>query len=202
MHKVTPYKPKVRLIGNGKSQEIIEFENYDEFLDWVSRDFIRNRIVNKFKKVHFKETRTVTETEKDEEWWELSLGRWPFRDEVIKPRYVLRDEFGSMISVNEAYHDYCVKKSIERKYQHNWTSDIPYTYRKDPVPDGWGTHYRGGNGCRTPKLTQELRRNCAEPEFTRGRRTKRYLPDTWIDNISPSTDYIKNWKQSRKTQWK
>ena len=42
MHIVDRYDHKIRLISNGKPQNIIEFTNYSEFVGWVCKNY-RNK---------------------------------------------------------------------------------------------------------------------------------------------------------------
>ena len=135
MYNVKPYEPKILLISNGKPQNIYEFENYNEFLDWASFEFIKYDIVDKFSKGNVWELSTL-------HWREcraMNDSYWGYRPEGIIS-YIVRDEFGSVYSINEIKHDYFNRREelkrtgkIKRPY---WARRFnhPYEFRKDPVP--------------------------------------------------------------------
>lgn len=195
MYTVIPYEPKIKLISNGSPQEVHEFSNYTAFLDWCSIGFIQGRIVDKHSKGTAWDLATIRDRQNHYYW------------DVFKPIcYIVRDEFGSMFSINEIEHDYYARRQelkrlgIIRRPRWFMRYEHPYEFRKDPVPT---TGKRGGYRVyRHPKTTQELRRNGYEPEYSRGRRRKGYLRNSWDDILRSSYRERKNWKRNRKTQWK
>ena len=78
---------------------------------------------------------------------------------------------------------------------------VTVRFRYDPVPCSGS--YRCGNFYRGIKTTQELRWNYAHKDFTRGKRRKKMLPNTWDD--LPRNDYRdRSWKSctKRRKQYK
>ena len=61
-----------------------------------------------------------------------------------------------------------------------WKSSIKCRFRIDPIPGTRG--YRGyGTYFRRMKTTQERRMFFAYPDYTRGKRNMRNLPNSWDD---------------------
>lgn len=208
MYTIKPYETKILLISNGEPQDIYEYDSYDKFLTYIHAHFVSSRVVNKFKKGSKEDTWTTDELELEFGHallrYELKYERDYINGKYVKSTlYIVRDEFGSVISKKEILHALKIKDHelyLERIKKHKrwgWYSHVPYEYRKDPVPGVSNSHWGGHRKLRT---TQELRRNCGEPEFTRKRRTKRYLPNNWWD--LPTTRKGNSWKHYRKTQWK
>ena len=73
-------------------------------------------------------------------------------------------------------------------------------YRFDPIP-GTGNKYRN-KYYRHIKTTQELKWNFVYSEYTRSKRTKRYLPSFWDECIR--NNHSKSWKDctKRRKQYK
>lgn len=72
-------------------------------------------------------------------------------------------------------------------------------FRCAPVPHT--RHYGHSSYYRRMRTTQELRRNCWEPKFARGKRRKKYLSNAW-DDLPKSRRARYSWKNQRKEkQW-
>lgn len=182
MYDIPQYKPRIRLIKNDR--EVFEYENYDEFIEAMNYWFVEDHVVTTFK-----------------DWPEKYMRIWSRAGEEII-RYIVRDEFGSVITKNDILEDIRQKNRARRT---EWCLRREnFIYRHSPVPYTGSRRYRRyfKNYYKKPKTAQELRWNEAYKEFIRGKRTKNWLPTAWEDKARSDIRTRKNWKSSRKTQWK
>ena len=87
-----------------------------------------------------------------------------------------------------------VAETWRRKYHY-------FCYRYDPVPfTGRGSRLYH-NIWRHPKTTQERRLSFADPEFVRGKRSSRNIPNCWDDWYRTDLDN-RSWKKNKvRKQW-
>jgi hypothetical protein len=188
MYKVNAREPEIRLISNGKDQEISTFTSYKEFLDWLPKRFsdYSLRIVDHFPTHEYNKY---------------------FIDEDHKPIfYIVRDEFGNVITTDKIKKDKEELYNYERRQQAKRNGYLyfkqhegMYIYRYDPIPGIYnGKH---SHSFRHVKTTQEKRMNERDKMFVRGRRSSKNLPSSWDDIIIKSREDT-CWKKFRKHQWK
>lgn len=83
--------------------------------------------------------------------------------------------------------------------------DLPFEFRRDPVPGTSNRRYRRyGRYFRHPRTTQERRAYCREDrEFIRAKRSSRNLPSNWDDIYRNDIKFrAQSWKrQKKRKQW-
>jgi hypothetical protein len=195
MYDVKQYQPRMRLISDGKPQEIYEFENYEELLDWMDYNFVNTKLVDSFKKKWFHVGNIDGYAHWEKEMWKI--------DTPIK--FIVRDEFGSAFTAKEIANDWYELRykirldAYHRRGRYSWQFIKPFVRRYDPVP---GVHKFGkGHFFRKVRTTQEARLNERDKEFVRGRRQSHNLPSSW-DDVTISSWRDKSWKKHRDHQWK
>lgn len=184
MHNVPVYRPKIRLVSNEYPQKITEFKCYENFISWLTYNFVNLLLVD-----NFKGRLLITNIE----------GR--FQNTGDSPvLYMVRDEFGSTYSVNEIMQAWYVHRKKSRSLWADFRKPKGQ-YRKDPVPY---THGWKGSWGKRIHTQQELRRNSYDQAYVRGKRRKGYLPDSWNGNSQDDHRRAKSWKHrsKRKHQWR
>ena len=181
MYVVPRENPEIRLIGHDGSVSI--YANYQEFLRCTDYFFAKKHIITTFK-----------------EWtsyWRIS---WTLGYKKIYPRYVVRDEFGSVFSQTEILHD--IKEFRRLEYLGKSARLYDFVFRATPVPYTGKKRWRFKQYYKRPKTTQERRWGCAHKKYVRGKRRSHILPNSYDDYIRGDVDNRKCWKSSKKTkQW-
>lgn len=79
----------------------------------------------------------------------------------------------------------------------------PFHFRIDPVPYTRKRHWTFRSHYKTPKTTNEKRQWYASEGYGRGKRSPRYLADSWDDYPRADRYYDSCWKKNRKVrrQW-
>lgn len=97
---------------------------------------------------------------------------------------------------------YTTKYGFVPYYDGDGRKYITCRFRFDPIP-GSGETWWHPRWNRRPRTTQEVKQSFAYPKYVRGKRTKRYLPNSY-DEWTRSDHYDRSWKSctKRKHQWK
>lgn len=177
-----------------------KFGTYEELLRWLDRYLLvyhpwRNKKQGRIDRVgnSWSEYRSYTQYNS----WPL-----PFSEYVKEPvEFVVFDAYNRVVNLEYLSKD--LEKLPEKKWpswrlrriRNNWLG-----FRNGPVPyTGYGNK-AGGCYFRSPRTTQELRRNSWDEKYARKRRCRRHLPNAWDD--LPSSGYGKSWKrQKKRKQW-
>jgi len=181
MYTVPQYKPWVMLIGENGSK--VKYDNYEQFIENTSAYFIKNNLVITFKDDILR-----------------GLSCFGFND-TKSVRYILRDQFDSVFSPTEVYHD--IKKYEYKKYSKTYINRYNFIYRKTPIPNT-GKKNNNWFGCyyKRPKTTQERRSSYEYKKYVRGRRRPCNLPNNYDDVQRGDISNRKCWKnKKKKRQW-
>lgn len=123
----------------------------------------------------------------------------------ISHDYIVRDEFGDIITVDDL-HNNRVRRKPHRRYR--FADYKEKDFRNAPVPYTNGSG--GGRGYKNIRTTQEICETAAlkyEEDVLgydikiRPNRQAHNLPNGWWDDRRRSDWDIKNWKKYRKNQW-
>ena len=189
MFDVKPVEPRVFL--RSRTGDTFVYDSYLQFLSILRTDIID------YLGVHFSVMiKTPTFYHYGGQW---ILPREPgyvaeYNGIILKPEKVRAD-----------WRDYLERTRVVNR--NNWFYRINnriFKYRYDPVPLTGVRHWHRGCGIRSFKTTQERRWSLSAKEDGikwRGKRSFRYLPNSWDDIPRRSTDN-NNWKRFRKTQWR
>jgi len=179
MYVIPQTQPKIKLISN--NGDVAVYENYQKFIETTSYYFVERCVVTTFRELPSK-------------WL------WVYLNELSDTLYIVRDSFGSVFSPTEILHD--IKEYNITKHKEEYNARYNFVFRSTPVPFTGVKRWKFRNFYKRPKTAQERRWNMAHKKYARGRRSKKYLPDSWWD-IPRSDSFVKrSWKKNKKKrQW-
>ena len=184
MYTIEPYRTEIRLISNLNGLVGV-YPDYESFLDSLTHDFIKNRIVITFKD------------------WPGRGWLYLWRPGEPYERFVVRDKFGSAFSPGEIYNDFVERRTETYKPKWMWWKlRHEFIYRQTPVPLTGKKKWYFRNYYKCPKTTQERRWSFAHSNYVRGKRRSHVLPNTWDDRPRSDVSNRKCWKSKKiKRQW-
>jgi len=183
MYEVPTYQPEIRLIGNDGS--VVTYNNYQEFISSIDYYFVEKHVVTTMKDwptgwfVH----------------WQIGENRYP--------KYIVRDEFGSVFSQSEILHDARELRRINYIMGRFYNRRHNFVFRATPVPYTGKSKWRFKYYYKRPKTTQERRWGYAhDVKYVRGKRRPHILPNSWEDEVRSDVRLGKSWKHYKKEkQW-
>lgn len=191
---------KIYMVNDENKYEHV-FSCWSELIKW----FIPEGDYNKYK---FHQTTKELFEHYGSSWKEERIAFETMFKITYKPiKGMFIDQFGRIIPTSWVMQD-CIDYAIsgyvkhEKKYRRYYTwfyYKHYFEFRKDPVPRT-GLNWYSGCGTHNPRTKQEITKGLEYPEYVRGKRNKRQLPDSWYSGSWKGKD--RSWKNFRKTQYK
>lgn len=177
-----------------RNNKYYEFKSYEDLLKWMVPYFIPNNYFLPWDR-------------RQESKGKIAQVGHNWNDSGIN--FIVFDSLWRVVSLKDLSTDVSkFKEKRDKEYNRSYREvylklykcrHLKIGFRSSPVPRTG--RYGHSHYYRRMKTTQELRRNCWELEFSRGKRRKKYLPDPW-DDIPKARRGRYSWKnQKKEKQW-